>query len=109
MIEQGTITLGGLNYTVGPFNLGQLKAIGIGSIKAMSQGAKTPAEAEEAWYDGVIEVIGVAIGKTNEEMLALSGVTRDELIDSSRAIYKLNGLLMKTKEEGGKPLGEAPA
>lgn len=110
MSKTATITLGDQNYEVGPLTLAQLREIGVGSAELLGPQGTTPAEIETEWYNSTFKIIGVAIGKTSEEIEQLEGVVRPQLLDAQRTIWLLSGIVKEKTEEGVKdrPPGEGP-
>jgi len=101
------ITLGGKDYEFKPLNLGQMKAVGIGSAKQQRK-ASDPAAEEANWYDGSFDVIAAALGKTVDEVMKIEGVTLPELLECNRTIFESCGLIkVKPPVALGSASGEA--
>jgi hypothetical protein len=109
-LEKITIKLGGEDFPVEPLTLGQLRAIGIGGARMRPVAGADPAKAEEAWYDGTIEVLCAALKKKPDEIKAIAGVTLDQLLEANKEIFKISGLTKKAEAaKPGEKQAEAPA
>lgn len=105
-----TIKLGGVDYVVGPMTLGQMRVIGVGTARwrlSKGQYKDDPVAAEQNWYQGTIEMVAAALGKSQQDVNQLVGITLQELLEANAAIIRVSGLEPEKKVDDGYPkMGE---
>lgn len=100
-----TITLGDKEFSVGPLTLKQLRLIGMGGAELANPSGKTAGEKEYDWYSTTYKIIAAATGLDVSQIEDMVDVTRPQLFEAQRLIFKITGLI-DDKKENNTPSGE---
>lgn len=98
-----TIKLGGKDYAIGPFTVGQVSKIA--PLLPLDEDYKSPAQAQASNTAIYTAVSGTSFNGTYEDFLALPGVAFAELLIARREVGRAIGLFAEEVNEKtpGKP------
>lgn len=114
-----SVTLGGKQFPIKPITLGQMKRIGIGGSRIQQLAmigkpgidgrlieAPDTIKREENFYSGSFEVLSAGLGMEVAAVEALEQVTLAELMEATKTIFTLCGLITAPTPDGNKIVGE---
>ena len=95
-----TIRLGDQDFEIVPLTIGHMRKIGVGSAK-FARPTTDPAERENNWYDGTLDILAAATGKPRAEFEAMPAIPVEQLIEANAKIFELSKLRTRKVDEPG--------